>query len=318
MPEMAKMTRPARILLADGWYHVANRGAGRQRVFRNDQHRRLFLGLLADLQTSFSVEVHGYCLMSNRYDLIVRTREANLSQAMRLLNGVYTQRHNRNVGRDGPLFRGRYRAVLFDPELALLAVSRHLHRRPLVTGTVPTLARYRWSSYPSYVTRRRQPDWLCRDVVLAAAGGSAARYRAYVEREGEPNELVRRFYRQSRPGPVLGGPEFLARIAGLSGGPATAPEGVSYRRVLRLVADHFEVPRRSLLSGVQGRLNEPRLAAIWLCRRHCRMTLRELADVFRVAGFGSISAALNRMPQRLGPPFWKRVALIEKQLVGPS
>ncbi|MEM9529599.1 MAG: transposase [Pseudomonadota bacterium] len=308
------MTRPARILLADGWYHVANRGAGRQRVFRNDQHRGLFLELLQDLQSAFAVAVHAYCLMSNRYDLIVHNREANLSEAMRHLNGVYTQRHNRDVGRDGPLFRGRYRAVLFDPELALLAVSRHLHRRPLATGRVPTLTRYRWSSYPSYVTRRRRPDWLHREAVLAAAAGSAARYRAYVEREGEPNEVVRRFYRQSRPGPVLGGPELLARIAGQGDAELTAPDAISYRRVLRLVADHFEVPRRSLLSGTQGRLNEPRLAAIWLCRRHCRLTLKELAAVFRVAGFGTISAALNRMPKRMGPRFWKQVAALEAQL----
>ena len=105
------MARFSRLDLAGGWYHVANRGAGRQRIFRNDDHRQLFVDLLGELEQQFQVEVHAYCLMSNRYDLVLYCHAPNLSRAMRHLGGVYTQRYNRLAGRDGPLFRGRFRSV---------------------------------------------------------------------------------------------------------------------------------------------------------------------------------------------------------------
>ena len=35
---------------------------------------------------------------------------------MRHVDGIYTQRFNRRHGRDGPLFRGRYRAILVDAD----------------------------------------------------------------------------------------------------------------------------------------------------------------------------------------------------------
>ncbi len=308
------MPRSTRIEIPGGWYHVANRGAGRQRIFRNDEHRQMFLDLLQTLVSDFHLEVHAYCLMSNRYDLIVRTSLSNLSAAMRHLGGVYTQRYNRSTGRDGPLFRGRFRAVLLEPETTLLAVSRHLHRRPLVTGTVQRLDRYRWSSYPSYVTSRKNPRWLQRQAIVGQAGGNSRQYRQYVEREGETNPLVRRFYRQRRTGAVLGSEGFVRQM--LQGRPVTADGVVSLppvspRRIIRLVADHFGVTRRSVLSASRGRLNQPRLAALWLCRRHSQMTLEQMAMQFRLASFGSVSAALHRAGSQSDKTFWQSIEQLD-------
>ena len=77
-----------------------NRGAGRQRVFRNDDNRTLFLKLVGELLDVYQVQTHAYCLSTNRYDLLLHTRAPNLSVAMRHLNGVYTQRFNRANNRD--------------------------------------------------------------------------------------------------------------------------------------------------------------------------------------------------------------------------
>lgn len=311
------MARFARLEMADGWYHVANRGAGRQRVFRNDDHRLDFLSLLAALRAQFDVSVHAYCLMNNRYDLVLHCQRPNLAVAMRHLGGVYTQHYNLSTGRDGPLFRGRYRSVLFEPETCLLAVTRRIHRRPLVTGTVPRLDRYRWSSYPSYVTRRKLPRWLVTEGVDRYNPGTRRDYRNYVEGEGESNHLVRDFYRQSRPGPLLGTPGFVQRVQALAGDQAAEPAvyaGLPPRRVLRQVAKFYDVPRRSLLSSVRGRLNRPRLAALWLCRQRCGLTLGELAQHFGMAGYGSVSASLHRIRRQMDATFWSEVEQIDQQL----
>jgi hypothetical protein len=46
--------------------------------------------------------------------LLVETPDGNLSKGMRHLNGVYTQRFNRALGRVGHVFQGRFKAILVD------------------------------------------------------------------------------------------------------------------------------------------------------------------------------------------------------------
>lgn len=314
------MARSLRVAYPNAWYHVANRGAGRQRVFRNDEHRKILLGLLDDLLARFNVETHAYCLMSNRYDLIVRTPAANISVAMRHLNGVYTQQYNRLVGRDGALFRGRYRAILLEPAVCLVAVSRHIHRRPLVTGNVPRLDRYRWSSYPTYVTRRKNPTWLHTECVLQYAG-SAREYRQYVEREGESNTLVRQFYRESRPGAIMGSDAFKRDVLKLHGAidpevpkSQALPNQMPPDQIIRAVCEEFQVSRRHVLKSQRGKLNLARLAAIWLCRMRGHLTLAQLATQFGMAGYGSASAILHRIKTQMRPAFWRRVKSAESHL----
>lgn len=315
------MARPLRIAYPGAWFYVANRGAGRQRVFRNDEHRIMLLDLLAELRERFNVETHAYCLMSNRYDLILRTPSANLSMAMRHLNGIYTQHYNRLTGRDGALFRGRYRAVVFHMPSCLAAVSRHVHRRPLATGNVGRLDRYRWSSYPSYVTRRIKPTWLLKEPVLHQCGGTPRAYRQYVEREGETNDMVRHFFRQPRPGSILGPDEFksdiLERYAGVDPEVAKSqrlPNQVPGDRIIRAVCSYYQVSRKSVLTSRRGSLNVPRLAAFWLCRHRGHLSLAALAQLFGLAGGGSASAILQRVKRQMRPPFWRAVRSIEESL----
>ena len=49
--------------------------------------------------------------------------KGNLSRVMRHINGVYTQYFNRMNDSDGPLFKGRFKAVLIEQGAALLKLS---------------------------------------------------------------------------------------------------------------------------------------------------------------------------------------------------
>jgi putative transposase len=125
------MSRPLRIQFPGAWYHVMNRGANKQITFQDDNDRKDFLGLLKAIHYRYKIEVHAYCLMNNHYHLMLRINSANLSQAMRHLNGVYTQRYNCRHNIDGPLFRGRYKSILVDAENYLLRLSRYIHLNPV-------------------------------------------------------------------------------------------------------------------------------------------------------------------------------------------
>ena len=61
------MSRPLRIEYPGAYYHVMNRGAGRQMIFAQDTHREIFLELLREIHEMFEVETHAYCLMDNHY-----------------------------------------------------------------------------------------------------------------------------------------------------------------------------------------------------------------------------------------------------------
>ena len=107
---MGAMSRPLRLQIPGGIYHVTARGNARRAIFEDDDDCARFLTVLAGTVARYRVLCHAYCLMGNHYHLLVQTLEANLSLAMRHLNGVYTQGFNRRHERCGHVLQGRFAA----------------------------------------------------------------------------------------------------------------------------------------------------------------------------------------------------------------
>lgn len=160
------MSRPLRVEYEDAYYHVMNRGGGRQVVFHDDDYYHLFLDTLVEAHSRFGLQVLSYCLMGNHYHLLVKTPRGNLGRGMQHINGVYTQRYNRLRRTDGPLFRGRYKAIIVENDSYQLQVSRYIHRNPVEAHLVDRLEDYPWSSYPAFINKGACPPWLYRDEIL--------------------------------------------------------------------------------------------------------------------------------------------------------
>jgi len=185
------MARSLRIDVAHGWYHVLNRGVERRQIFPDEQANLHFLKLLGCLPSRFRIRIHAYVLMGNHYHLQLETPQANLSRAMQWLNLSYGAWFNRRQRRSGPLFQGRFKAILHDPESAALEINRYIHLNPvrikalgghearsgaedqlgggeagtgpsreLVKARIEALSSYRWSSYQVYAGKARNPGWL--------------------------------------------------------------------------------------------------------------------------------------------------------------
>ena len=125
------MARPTRLEIAGGWYHVVNRGIERRAIFRAEGNYEHFLELLAKAVARFGVRVHGYVLMGNHYHLQLETPQANLSKAMQWLNAAYSIWFNRKYGRVGPLFQGRFKAILHDRRTHGLVINRYMNLNPV-------------------------------------------------------------------------------------------------------------------------------------------------------------------------------------------
>jgi REP element-mobilizing transposase RayT len=89
------------------WYHIMNRGRRAENIFLGKFGYKMFVALLRETSEAWNIRIAAYCLMPSHYHLLVHTPEANISRAMRHLNGVYTQRFNSWHHLDGQLFRGR-------------------------------------------------------------------------------------------------------------------------------------------------------------------------------------------------------------------
>ncbi len=105
------MAIPLRIEFPGALYRVTARGNAWSEIFLGDDDRRLFLTILADLVERYNWICHGYCLMGNHYHLLIETPDGNLSEGMRQLNGIYTQKFNRSHARQGMSFRGGSNAL---------------------------------------------------------------------------------------------------------------------------------------------------------------------------------------------------------------
>jgi putative transposase len=300
------MARPLRIEYQGAWYHVMNRGGAHRDIFLRDEHRELFLTHLHEIWEQYKVEVHAYCLMGNHYHLLLRTRNANLGKAMRHLNGLYTQRFNRMEKSDGPLFRGRYKAILVQQDPYLLQVSRYIHRNPVDAALVKNSVEYSWSSYRFFVTPEPVPPFLTTEFTLNCVGKRNQRkaYSSFVERVNE--EEIYQFYQKKKQLPILGTQSFRDRFKDHErwknkeiSERAILKKQTPIKVIVKEVAKAFERSSESLLKSQRGVANEPRSVAIYLSRQLEDFPLQIVADYFGISHYSRISKVHSSIKQKI-------------------
>ncbi len=160
------MSRPLRIEYKNAFYHIMNRGRRREKIFLDDGDCYLFLSVLAEVVKIFDIKIYSYCLMPNHYHLLISVPKANLSRAMRHINGVYTQKINRKHGLEGSLFKGRYKSILVEEDSYFKECVRYIHRNPIKAGITKEVGIYPWTSHKSYLSRKVLFNWLCVEETL--------------------------------------------------------------------------------------------------------------------------------------------------------
>lgn len=298
------MSRPLRIEFPGAYYHVMNRGLASRNIFADRSDRDQFLKLLADCHEMWGIRVIAYCLMGNHYHLLVQTPHANLSRVMRHLDGLYTQRYNRRHKRDGPLFRGRYKAILIDGDEYLLAVARYIHHNPVAAGLSRSPEGYAWSSCSLYLKPGGRPVWLDADQLLSRFPVKKRLKTFLTFMRSKIEEPVEAFYQAACTRPMLGSGEFIEGIrAKLKRKPTDVkevPEAKAYLRpdsktCLEIVARVYGSGTEELLRSRRGRRNEARAMAMYVCRRMAGMKHEAIAQVFGVGGYSAVSSVIGRV-----------------------
>jgi len=172
-------------------YHIYNRGVEKRDIFLKDKdYLRFIVGLheFNDRNPAFNlyrarnlfevglrtrlkpqeppVSIFAFCLMPNHYHLMLQQKMDNgITEFMRKLGTGYTNYFNLKYNRVGPLFQGKFKAVLLEKEAHFLHLPHYIHLNPLdlkmpewrnrkikdIRKAIDFLERYRWSSLPDYL-----------------------------------------------------------------------------------------------------------------------------------------------------------------------
>jgi putative transposase len=173
---------------------VIARGNDRQRIIEDDNDRAHFFELLAQSVERYDVRCHAACLMDNHYHLLLQTPRANLSLAMRQINGRYAQAFNRKHNRCGHVFQARFRSILVEGDEHFLEACRYIVLNPVRARMCEHPADYRWSTYRASAGLEPRPDYLTRSELRDRLGVSlsevTASYRAFVNEGADQERTV--------------------------------------------------------------------------------------------------------------------------------
>ncbi|MCH7701028.1 MAG: transposase [Planctomycetes bacterium] len=154
------MPGPVRVSVADGCYHVLNRGNGRADVFHKPEDYVAFLRLIAEACERLPMRVLAYCLMPNHFHLALQPLgDGDLSRWMQWLTTSHVRRYHRHYHTSGHVWQDRYKSFPIEGDEHLYIVLRYIERNPLRANLVPRAQEWEWSSV-RWWRRRDRPSFL--------------------------------------------------------------------------------------------------------------------------------------------------------------
>ncbi len=137
------------------YYHVFNRGAGKQKIFFTEHNYRYLLQLAGCHAGKYGVTVIAYCLMPNHYHFLLRQETPEpFSKFIKVLFSAYVQALNMQQGRTGTLFEGRFRYKHVADLAYVLQLSRYIHLNPVKAGLVYGPEDWQHSDYAEWIGLR--------------------------------------------------------------------------------------------------------------------------------------------------------------------
>lgn len=274
-----RMARAPRIEYAGAAYHVINRGVERRTIFAVPRDHDVFLNICERLKERHKVSLWAYCLMPNHYHLFLRTALPNLSRFMKELNGGYGKKYNGRCRRIGPVFQGRYRALLVQGSEYALDVARYIHMNPVKAGLVGRPEDYRWSSYRECVGGRGR-GIVDRGFLLEFLSGSLANKIRQLRRFTTA-EVGKGYDPAQAKGGVVAGVKAFVEWVRREKIPRKKPPDLARWKELAAPGSGL---RRSLERRIEGLTGDSKLRRkllVYALKRSTPLTMKEIA---RMAG----------------------------------
>lgn len=145
------MGRNARLWIPTSYYHISSRGNRREALFRDENDYLTYFYILQKLHEKYHIELASYCLMTNHFHLLLRSKDTSISKIMALLNKRYATYFNHKYRLTGHLYEKRFFAKHVGTEHGMLEIAKYIHLNPVEAYIVSHPEYYRWSSFCHYM-----------------------------------------------------------------------------------------------------------------------------------------------------------------------
>lgn len=156
-----------------GFFHVMVQGLNKEYIFNRDDYKIKYINLIKEYKNKYNILVLAYCMMDNHAHLLIYTEKvAQLSTFMQNINSKYALFYNKEKGRVGYVFRGRFNSEYIDSVTYLLRCLNYIHMNPVKANMVKAPKDYKYSTYNDYLNKKGIVD----DVVLNKIFGTESNY----------------------------------------------------------------------------------------------------------------------------------------------
>jgi len=275
------MARKPRIHFSGAVYHVVLKGLENQVVFKGVADYRAWEVLVGEGAERFDHKILGYCWAKDHVQLAVQVGEIPLAKVMQNLSFRYTRYFNKKHNRTGPLFHGRYKAILIEKDEYLNDLVRYIHYNPVRSRAAKNAEAAKWTSYGAYLKGDGQ-TWLDIDTVLSSFGKTSktsvkafGRFMDAGKDEGVRTDLVR----GTEGGRVLGSKRFVKKALK----PVKAvPQPMTLNQLVKRVCKAEGVKEAALTSESRARHeSQIRQTITYLAMELNVATLTAMADRFK-------------------------------------
>ena len=138
------------------YYHIFNRGANRQAIFKEQSNYIFVIQNLKKYSKALNLTIIAYCLMPNHYHLLVRQDGDDPTGLLpqRVFNS-YTKAYNQSYSHTGTLFESRFKIKHVDDDSYLVYLCKYIHINPVKAGLVEKPEDWDFSNYQEFLGIRK-------------------------------------------------------------------------------------------------------------------------------------------------------------------
>ena len=153
------MPRLARKESGTGIFHVMMRGINHQNIFEDEEDNWQFVKTLDRVRVRMGDDglpcgtnctYYAYCLMGNHFHLLIRERGEKVGDTIKRIASSYVYYYNKKYGRDGHLFKERFKSEPVNDMEYFVTLLRYIHQNPVKAGIVNYIKDYDYSSWGEY------------------------------------------------------------------------------------------------------------------------------------------------------------------------
>ena len=153
------MPRQPRKPSGTGIHHIMMRGINHQNIFECAEDYYQFIITLDRMRMRYDDDgnpcgtnctYYAFCLMSNHFHLLIREREEPVGDTIKRIASSYVYYYNRKYGRDGHLFKERFKSEPVNDMAYFTTLLRYIHQNPVKAGIVDHVKDYDYSSWGEY------------------------------------------------------------------------------------------------------------------------------------------------------------------------